>query len=304
MKNEIKLSDVIKCLGSSVISINGEVGDRIIDNLSDVEHTTEKTLDWVKPTNPNRQLIVEESPAKVILVDESIAYNERIKEQKKTLIVVKSPRNAIAKVGNCFFVQKPPVGIHPTAIVDESADIGDNVSIGPYSVIGNVKIGNNTIIGSHSRIYDSSVIGNNCRIDDHVVIGGQGFGFEKDDNGNWMRFPQLGFLEIGDYVEIGSFTAVDRGALSFTRIGDYTKIDSLCKIGHNVVIGKNVIITACTVISGSNVIADNVWIGPNATLKDWGAIGEGAFVGMGSVVIRKVKAGKRVFGTPAVEIEY
>lgn len=299
IKKKVSLKDVIACLGESVISIKGIMEDRYVDNLSDSEHTIESTLDWVKPTNPHRQSIVENTPAKVIVVDESVVYNDIIKSQGKTLIVVNSPRNAIAKIGNRFFVTRPPIGIHPTAIVDEDAKIGDNVSIGPYTVIGKATIGDDTEIGAFTRIYDSCTIGNHCRISDHVVLGDEGFGFEKDEEGNWFKFPQLGSLEIGDYVHIGSYVCIDKGALSVTKVGDYTKIDSLCKIAHNAVVGKNVIMTGSCGCGGSSVVGDNVWMAPQSCIKDWCEVGEGAFVGMGSVVIRKVKPGTRVFGYPA-----
>lgn len=302
MKKKVYLSDVLECLGSSVLNIYGKIEDVYIDNLSDSEHTSKTTLDWVKPSNSKRQTIVEHSPAKVIIVGENVDYSETIKEQDKILIVVKSPRNAIAKVGSRFFVDKPQLGIHPTAIVSEEAEVGENVSIGAYCVIGKVKIGNGTVIGTNVRIYDDCEIGNNCTIADYVILGSEGFGFEKDERGNWMKFPQIGALVIGDNVEIGSFTVIDRGALSTTSIGDYSKIDSLCKIAHNVVIGKNVIITGCCSIAGSNVIEDNVWISPNSTLKDWGHIGKDSFVGMGSVVVTKLKPNSRVFGNPAKKV--
>ena len=304
MKILVKIEDIIALLGSDVINVYGDIRDVYIDNLSDSDHVIESTLDWVKESNPRRQSIVENTPAKVVVVGESITYTDVMQDREKVLIVVGSPRNAIAKIGNAFFVQRPVFGIHPTAIVDDDAIIGEGVSIGPYCVIGKVKIGKGTTIGAYVKIYDSCEIGSNCNIADHVVLGGEGFGYEKDSNGNWMKFPQIGGLVIGDNVDIGSFTAIDRGALSVTKIGNYTKIDSMCKIAHNVVIGENVIITGFCGMGGSSTVGDNVWMGPHSSLKDWGQVGEGAFVGMGSVIVRKVKPNQNVFGNPAKELKY
>lgn len=300
----IYLDRILEVLGKDVLAVHGNTNDVYVDNLADPEHVTKTTLDWVKESNSHRQSIVENTCAKVVIVGESVEYTESIKEQGKVLIVVKKPRNAIAKIGNAFFVQRPVLGIHPTAIVDEDAVIEEGVSVGPYCVIGKVKIGKGTTIGAFVKIYDSCEIGSNCNIADHVVLGGEGFGYEKDENGDWFKFPQIGGLSIGDNVDIGSFTAIDRGALSVTKIGDNTKIDGKCKIAHNVVVGKNVVFTGGSGAGGSCVIGDNVWVGSAAKIKDWVKIGEGAFLGMGSVVIRNVKPNTKVFGNPAKELVF
>lgn len=300
----IYLDEILSALGSDVHKVHGDLKDVFIDNMADQDHVTETTLDWVKESNPRRQHVVESSNAKIIIVGKSIEYSEELKKQGKVLIVVDEPRNAIARIGNEFFVQRPVWGIHPTAIIDHEAEIAEGVSIGPFCVIGKVKIGKNTNIGSFVRIYDSSEIGSNCNIADHVVLGSEGFGYGKDGNGDWIKFPQIGGLTIGNNVDIGSFTTIDRGALSVTKIGDNTKIDSKCKIAHNVVVGENVVFTGGSGAGGSCVIGDNVWVGSAAKIKDWVKIGEGAFLGIGSVVIRNVKPNTKVFGNPAKELDF
>lgn len=291
---KVYLEEIVSLLGSDVLSVDGYIPDCFIDNLADVEHVNATTLDWINPSKKHKQNIAENSVAKVLLVDEAVSAISG-----KILIKVKNPRTALAKVGNAFFVMLPKPEIHPTAIIDKDASIGNNVYIGPYCVIGKVTIGDNTRIESFVRIYDSVTIGVGCHIYDNVVIGAPGFGLERDDAGNYFRFPQLGKVTIGNYVDIGCQSCVDRGALSDTIIGDYTKIDSLCKIAHNNKIGKNVAITGCNSIGGSNTIEDNVWIAPNSSLREWGHVGKGSFIGMGSVVVMKVKEESRVFGNPA-----
>ena len=299
---KILLSEVIACLGNNVIKVEGTIEDKCIDNLADPDLTTITTLDWVQKTNAKKQHLVENTIALAILVDPEVDWNENIKNQGKTLIYVEDPRKAIVKIGNTFFVKKPEFSIHPTAIIDKDAIIGKNVSIGAYTVVGKVTIGDGTIIGSHVRIYDGVKIGNNCVIANHVSLGGCGFGFEKDEDGHWVKFPQIGGLEIGNNVELGTFVTIDRGALSNTKVGSYTKIDSSCKIAHNCVIGENVIITACTSLGGSNKIDDNVWIAPHVSTKEWVHIGSNSFIGIGSVVIKNVKPGSRLFGNPAKKL--
>lgn len=299
MRKIVNLSDVVTCLGDDIIEIRGDFCDKYIDNLADVEHVNETTLDWVKSSNPRRQSIVESTIAKVIIVSEDVEYNDSIKSQGKVLLVVRNPRNAIAKVGQSFFVEKPLGLIHETAIISKGAKVAEGVTVGPFSIIGDAEIGEGTVIGACVTIKNGCIIGRNCKISDHVVLGEEGFGFEKDENGNWFRFPQIGNLVIGDFVEIGPFCAVDRGALSDTIIGNYTKIDSHVKIAHNNVLGNNVVITSGVVIAGSNVIEDNVWIGPNSTFVEWGHVGIGSFVGIGSVVTKKLKKNTKVFGNPA-----
>ena len=291
---KISLTDVLDVLKADVSSVEGDINDSFIDNLADVEHVNTTTLDWVNPSKKNKQEIAEKSAAKVILVDNSVTAISG-----KILIKVKNPRTSLAKVGNAFFAEKPSTGIHPTALVDKDAIIGKNVHIGPYCVIGKAIIGDDCIIESFVRIYDSVEMGVGCHIYDNVVIGAPGFGLERDDEGNYFRFPQLGRVIIGNHVDIGCLSCVDRGALSDTIIGDYTKIDSVCKIAHNNKIGKNVAITGCNSIGGSNTIEDDVWIAPNSSLREWGHVGKGSFIGMGSVVVMKVKEGTRVFGNPA-----
>lgn len=299
MRKKLLLSNILQCLGPQVLKVIGPVDDICIDNLADVEHTIESTLDWINPNKNNAQDIAERTKARVILVGNNVVYSEAIMNSGKTLVFVKNPKEAIAIVGNSFFVRQYAPGIHPTAIIDDDAVIGDDVYIGPYAVVGKATIGEGTVISSQVRIYDDVVIGNHCFIKEGAVIGGAGFGFEYDDKGNRFRFPQLGGVIIGDYVEIGGNTCIDRGALSNTIIKDYAKIDNLCHIAHNVIIGKNTMVIACAEISGSCVIGDNVWIGPNSSVRDWKKVDSNTLVGIGSVVVKNIPSDEVWAGNPA-----
>lgn len=300
---EILLADIIAFLADKVITVIGNIEGVSINNLADVKRTTEKTLDWINPAKENKQQIAENTPAKVILVDQTIEYSDVIAAANKVFIVVDEPKVALAQIGNHFFVERPAPSIHPTAIVDEEASIGENVYIGPYCVIGKASIGEGCYIDSNVRIYDCVTMGKNCSVKTGAVLGGEGFGFEKDSKGNRFRFPQIGSLIIGDDVEIGSNTCIDRGALADTIIGNHTKINNLCHIAHNNVIGENVEITGCVNVSGGNIIDDDVWLAPNSSLVGYVHIGEGATVGMGAVVVKNIPAHETWVGNPARKFE-
>ena len=300
MKNKVFVKDIIAFLSNiGSVSVMGDYDFAYIDNLADMNNVNETTLDWVNPMKVNKQEIVENSPAKVILVDNRDEYTDELKEKQKVLILVSNPKVALAKIGIEFFLEKIEPSIHPTAIVDPEAVLGKNIYIGPYTVIGKAKIGDNCVINAHCRIYDCVTMGNNCFLKDGVKIGGPGFGFEIDKTGHRFRFPQIGKVIIGNHVEIGANSCIDRGALSNTIIGDHVKIDNLCQIAHNDEIGDDVFITAQSGLAGSVKIGNNVWIAPNAVVNMGLKVGDNSLIGIGSSVMKNVKDGKVCFGNPA-----
>lgn len=296
----VKLSivDLKACLGDYIVKIEGRTENVYVNNLADVAHTNDMTLDWVKQSE-KEQIIAESSLARVILVSPSVNYSEAIKKAEKTLIIVPNPKVALAKVGNTYFVEEVRHSIHPTAVIHPDAIIGNNVNIGPHATIGKVVIGDNSFISASVTLYDNVKVGKDCFIKEGAVIGGAGFGYEIDENGNRFRFPQIGGVIIGDHVEIGANTCIDRGALSDTIIDDYAKIDNLCHIAHNVRLGKNNMITACSEISGSCVLGDNVWTGPNTSVRDGRKIDSNTMIGIGAVVVKDVPANDVWAGNPA-----
>ena len=299
---QIFIKDILIFLADKVLGVDGlqeNIKDTLfIDNLADVQHVNEYTLDWVNPAKENKQAIAQGSKAKVLLVDDTILPIEG-----KVLIRVNNPKLALAEIGNHFFVEKPELGIHPTAIIHPDAKTGKDVTIGAYCVIGKASIGDYCVIDSNVRIYDNVVMGCHCEIKAGAVLGGAGFGYERDVYGNKFRFPQIGSLIMGDYVEVGANTCIDRGALSDTIIGDYTKINNLCHIAHNNIIGKNVSITGCVNVSGGNVIDDDVWIAPNSSLRGYIHLGKGCTLGMGAVATKDIPAGETWVGNPARKLE-
>lgn len=293
---KISVQEIIDCLGTQILKVAGGHEGYYVDNLADADHVNLTTLDWVNSSKANKQEIAETSPARVILVDRDVEY-----VPGKVFIYVKNPKRALATVGNAFFVEKPHVGIHPTAIIDKEAVVAERVTIGAYAVIGKVKIGEGTVVSPFVRIYDNVTIGKDCFIKEGAVIGGAGFGFERDEDGNRFRFPQIGGVRIGDHVDVGGNTCIDRGALSDTVLDDYAKVDNLCHIAHNAHIGKNAVVVACAEVSGSSKVGDNTWVGPNACIRDQRSVGSNTMIGMGSVVVKNIGDNEVWAGNPAKE---
>jgi len=147
------------------------------------------------------------------------------------------------------------IGAH--AVIEAGAKLGDNVVIGPGCFVGkNARLGANTKLWANVSIYHDVVIGTDCLVQANTVIGSDGFGY-ANDNGKWIKIPQLGSVIIGNRVEIGASTTIDRGALDNTILSDGVIIDNQCQIAHNVEIGENTAMAACSVIAGSTVIGKN-----------------------------------------------
>ena len=211
-------------------------------------------------------------------------------------------------------------GRHPSAVIHASARIGENAHIGPYVVIDeNVQIGKNAVLLAHVVIYrgasigddffahahavvrESCRIGNNAILQNGVVIGGDGFGFAKDDQGHWHKIPQPQPVVIGDDVEIQTNSCVDRASVGETRIGRGTKIDNLVQVGHGSHIGEDSLLAAQVGLAGSTQVGDNVILTGQAGVVGHCKIGDGAIVTPQSGVAGDVAKGAIVSGTPAVD---
>ena len=238
-----------------------------------------------------------------------------------TLIRVSNPTKAFEQV-LLKFAPKPITfahGIHPSAVVDPGAQLGERVSIQPLAVIeAGAKIGNDTIIGAGSYIGHETVIGSACQIYPNVtirersrvgsrviihsgaIIGADGFGFEMVD-GRHQKLQQIGIVQIDDDVEIGANTTVDRARFGRTWIQEGVKIDNLAQIAHNVVIGKNSVIVAQTGISGSTRVGERVTIAGQVGIAGHIEIADGTIIAAQSGIAKSL-AGGVWFGSPAVPL--
>jgi len=221
----------------------------------------------------------------------------------RTVIRCVDPRGACAKL--IRLLQPPPApakGVHHTAVLGRNCSIGEDASIGAYCVLGDdVTVGAGTILYPHVTIYSGVTIGARGVIHSGAVIGADGFGFVFTE-GHYEKFPQVGRVLIGDDVEIGAHSAVDRAALGVTSIGDGAKLDNMVHIGHNCRVGKHVVIAAQTGMAGGTVIEDYAVIGGQVGMGDNVTVKSGAVVGSGAGILssKVVRGGGEVhWGTPA-----
>ena len=232
-------------------------------------------------------------------------------------VTTEQPYVAWAKVAALFHPERPVApGIHPTALVAADAHIDPSAEIGPFTIIGaRAEIAAGCRIASHVVIGDGVVLGRDCRVGAHasvshalignrvyvytgVRIGQDGFGFAVADTG-FLTVPQLGRVVIGDDVEIGANTTIDRGSMHDTVIGAGSRLDNLVMIGHNVTLGLACVIVSQVGISGSTTLGDQVMIGGQAGLAGHLKIGRGARIGGQAGVMNDIPAGADVIGSPA-----
>jgi UDP-3-O-[3-hydroxymyristoyl] glucosamine N-acyltransferase len=225
-------------------------------------------------------------------------------------LVMADPYLGFARVANLFAKESHPVaGVAPSAVIAASANISSTASIGHHAVIGehcvigdyvsigaNTVIGNNCQIGERTRIFanatilDDSIIGKRCIIHAGAVIGDDGFGFAPE-HGQWLKIPQIGRVIIGDDVDIGSSTSIDRGALGDTVIGNGSKIDNLVQIAHNVYIGDHTAIAALVGIAGSAKIGKHCQIGGMTGIAGHIEIADNTRIFAKSMVAKSLKTG-------------
>jgi UDP-3-O-[3-hydroxymyristoyl] glucosamine N-acyltransferase len=240
--------------------------------------------------------------------------------QGRTVIRASAPRTAFARAVSRLIPPAPRrPGIHPTAAVSAEAELGEGVEIGPHVTIGEgsriepnciigagcvigrrVLIGHDSVVHAHVTIYDDVDVGNHSILHAGCVIGADGFGFALDGE-RYQKFPQIGRVEIGDFVEIGANSCVDRAALGTTHIGEGTKIDNLVHVGHNCRIGRHVVVAAQTGFSGGVVVDDYAVIGGQVGIGDKARIESHAVLGSGCGILTSkiVHAGQVMWGTPA-----
>ncbi len=220
----------------------------------------------------------------------------------QTVIRSASPRRTFAAALALMFPLPAPYGIHASAVVASDFQLEERVSIGPGCVIAEgVSIGAGSTLHANVTVYERVRIGRNAILHAGCVIGADGFGFALDEHRRYVKFPQVGTVEIGDDVEIGANTCIDRAALGVTRISDGVKLDNQVHIGHNCQIGKHVVIAAQSGLSGGVTIGDYAIIGGQVGVGDKARIESGAVVGSGAGILTSkiVRAGEPVWGTPA-----
>jgi UDP-3-O-[3-hydroxymyristoyl] glucosamine N-acyltransferase len=236
------------------------------------------------------------------------------------VIRVAEPRTAFARAMSRFYptVELKP-GIHPTAVLGSGVEMGALVYVGPHAVVGDgsrigvatsigagcyvgkrVALGEGCVLHPNVTVYDNVDVGRGSILHSGCVIGADGFGYVLEHN-RWHKFPQVGRVEIGDFVEIGANCCVDRAALGVTSIGEGTKLDNMVHVGHNCRIGRHVIVAAQTGFSGGVVVEDHAVIGGQVGIGDKARVESRAVLGSGCGVLSSkiVRSGETVWGTPA-----
>ncbi len=308
----------------SILEINELLGGEIMGNTThkitapeQLESASETEISFIGTKKYEKFWQTSKACAAVVNQDIAIEPGDN-----RAFIKVKNADLAMSQVLD-LFAPPPPVfktDIHPTAVIDETAKIGTgtrigaNCYLGPNVVLGdhvtlypNVTILDESTIGNHTTIWSGSVIRERCHVGTHCIlhpnstIGADGFGFRPCAESGLVKIPQIGNVIIGNGVEIGANSCVDRGKFSSTVLGDGCKIDNLVQIGHNSKLGRFCIMAGNSGLAGSVTLGNGVIIGGSASIKDHTTIGDGAIVGAGSGVATDIEAGKTVLGYPAID---
>jgi UDP-3-O-[3-hydroxymyristoyl] glucosamine N-acyltransferase len=312
-KKRMAVAELAVLVGGRVVCGDGEV---LIERVASLESAGVGACSFVEDAKFLE--VAKESRASCLLVPEGMSEGA-VGEFAATLVEVARPKLAFALVAEVLHARvKRGGGIHPTAIVAESARIAEDVFIGAGVCVGErAEIGRGTQILAGAVLEDDVAVGDDCVIHPKVVlyagvkigsrvvlhagvvVGADGFGYVRDAGG-YHKFPQVGGVVIEDDVEIGANSCVDRGALGLTRIGRGTKLDNLVQVAHNVQIGERVVIAAQTGVSGSTVIESDAVIGGQVGMGDHARVRAGAIVGSKAGILpgKVVRAGAVVWGIP------
>ena len=285
-------------LGQIVQALGGQLhGDAnvLIEGLASLKLASPSDISFV--SNPKYEQQLSQSRAGCVVVGTRLEQQARA---RGTCIVADDPYLYFAlmtKLWKHLHSSKNPVGIHPSAVIDPTAVIDPSASVGPLCVVErNAKVGAHTVLHSRVTVGENCVIGDDCMLHSGVVIGADGFGFapkQVKDEGDrskltWVKIEQLGAVTIGNHVEIGANTCIDRGALQDTIIEEGVKLDNLIQVGHNAKIGKHTVIAASTAIAGSAEIGAFCMIGGSVSIAGHLTIADHVEISGASVVTHSV----------------
>lgn len=306
----MKLSKIAERLGAT---IEGD-GNLEITAVAGLKEAVAGDISFL--ANPKYASHVAETAASAVIVP--LDWDRPV---QCALIRAANSDQSFADVAELFYepVPAPCPGVHPTAVVAESAQLGEGVSIGAHCTIEEgVVVGANTVIQASCVVGYKTTIGNNCffyplvsirefseigsRVIIHngTVVGSDGFGYAVQDDGSRTKILQIGKVVIEDDVEVGANVAIDRARFGKTRIGKGTKIDNLVQIAHNVVIGEHSVLCGQSGISGSTTIGSRVIMAGQSGLAGHLSVGDGAIVGAQAGVMRDVSGKDFVMGSPAM----
>ncbi|MFZ2873491.1 MAG: UDP-3-O-(3-hydroxymyristoyl)glucosamine N-acyltransferase [Phycisphaerales bacterium] len=301
-------------------------GEVIVDRIETLDQAGPGALTFVRSAKFGRRWASSGASAAVVTRDVPLAdlvpgFDPASPASPRPLIIVPDADLALIAMLRRFAPPEPavPTGVHPTAVIDPSARVHQNASIGPLCVIGagaavhegarleaqvfvgaGASIGMRTLIRPNVSIMHACVIGHDCILHSGVVIGGDGFGFHPSPDGRGLvKVPHIGNVVIGDHVEVGACSCIDRAKFGSTTVGDGTKIDNLVQVGHGCRIGRCCVLCGQVGLAGSVVLGDGVIMGGQSGVADSTEIGAGARVGGGAGVTGNIEPGATVMGMPA-----
>ena len=269
-----------------------------VSTFAKIEEGKEGSITFL--SNPKYTPYIYETKASIVLINEDVQLEKPV---SATLIRVKNAYECVAKLLQMYAASLPKkTGIHPLAFVSESAQIGKDVYIGPFTFVGEgVKIGDGSIINPNVTIYDGCQIGKHVTIHAGSVIGADGFGFAPNTEG-YEKIPQLGIVIIEDNVEIGANTCIDRSTMGQTVIHKGVKLDNLIQVAHNCEIGENTVMSAQVGMAGSTKIGSWCMVGGQAGFAGHIHVADKTMVGAQCGVISNTKGnGENLIGSPAMD---
>lgn len=302
----------------------GELASRLGAELrgdANLEITGVKGIEEAGPTeitfvaNPRYTALARTTQAAAVIVEPGF------QDIPPATLRIQNPYLAFSRALGLFYRSPAyPPGVHATAVIDPSAEIAEGAHIGPYVVVAqHVRIGPHATllahvvlypgvtVGSHFFAHAHAVVRENCVLGDHVtlengaVIGGDGFGFAKNESGHWEKIPQSGPVRLGDRVDVQANATVDRATVGATEIGDGTKIDNLVQIGHGSRVGENTLLCAQTGLAGSSTIGNNVILAGQVGIAGHCTVGDGVILTAQSAVSHDVPPGKMISGSPGFD---
>jgi len=302
----------------------GELATRLGAELrgnAELEVTGVKGIEEAGPTevtfvaNPRYAVLARKTQAVAVLVEPGF--------QEISAATLRLPNPYLAFSRALAFFYQPPAyaaGIHPTAVIDETAEIGQGAHIGAYVVVGpGVRLGARATLlphvvlypgaqaGSHLFAHAHAIVRENCLLGDHVtlengaIVGADGFGFAKNEAGHWEKIPQSGPVRLGNRVDVQANACIDRATVGTTQIGDGTKVDNLVQVGHGSRIGENTLLCAQTGLAGSSVIGNDVILAGQTGVAGHCAVGDGVVLTAQSAVSHDVPPGKVISGSPGFD---
>jgi UDP-3-O-[3-hydroxymyristoyl] glucosamine N-acyltransferase len=234
---------------------------------------------------------------------------------------IKNPYHAFSRALGMFY-QPPsyPEGIHPTAVIDPTAEIGEAAHIGAYVVVGpgvrlgshatllplvvlypGVQVGNHFFAHAHAVVREGCILGDHVTLENGAIIGADGFGFSKNEKGEWEKIPQSGPVRLGNRVDVQANACIDRATVGATEIGDGSKVDNLVQVGHGSKVGKDTLLCAQTGLAGSSVVGSNVILAGQTGVAGHCTVGDGVILTAQSAVSHDVPPGKMISGSPGFD---